>query len=386
MSARRKRQPKRIAILTGGGDCPGLNAVIRGVARTAQNVHGWETWGVRNGIEGFLMPRGEGLWKLERRDVSGILTRGGTILGASNRCDIFAVPRKKGPPKDESGRVKKLLDAKGIQALIVVGGDGTHRMAARLMKGGVKCVGVPKTIDNDIRGTDRSFGFDTAVGVVGDAIDRLYTTAESHHRVMLLEVMGRDAGWIALHGGLSGGVEAILLPEIPYCPDRLAEKVQRRIDAGLPYSIVVVSEGAKRADGAQVFRRGGDGDHLLDRLGGVSYQVAAELSERTELEVRNIVLGHLQRGGTPIPLDRTLGSLMGRRAVQLIAEERFGQMVAVQGMKMTSVPIERVARGIKRVPPKGPMVNAARELGISFAAADGSDDSYAAARRRHGAP
>ena len=386
MPARKTSRPGRIAILTGGGDCPGLNAVIRGVARTAQNVHGWETWGVRNGVEGFLMPRGEGLWKLEREDVSGILTRGGTILGASNKCDIFAVPRKNGPPKDESPRVKKLLDQKGIHALIVVGGDGTHRMAARLLQQGVNVVGVPKTIDNDIRGTDRTFGFDTAVGVVGDAIDRLYTTAESHHRVMLLEVMGRDAGWIALHGGLSGGVEAILLPEIPYCPDRLADKVQRRREQGMPFSIVVVAEGAKRADGEQVFRQGGDGDHLIDRLGGVSYQVAAELQARTDLEVRNVVLGHLQRGGTPSPLDRTLGSLMGRRAVELIAERRFGQMVSVKGMTLTSVPIERVARGIKRVPPNGPLVNAARQLGITFAAADGSDDPYAKARRKHGAP
>jgi len=385
---RRRAKPRkgRIAILTGGGDCPGLNAVIRAVARTAQNVHGWETWGVEDGIEGFLRPRGEGLRKLERKDVSGILTRGGTILGASNRCDIFAVPRKNGPPKDESYRVKKLLDAKGIHALIVVGGDGTHRMAARLMAQGVNIVGVPKTIDNDVRGTDRTFGFDTAVGVVGDAIDRLYTTAESHSRVMLVEVMGRDAGWIALHGGLSGGVEAILIPEIPYCPDRLADKVRSRIEHGLDFSIVVVSEGARRPRRAQVFRRGGDGDHLVDRLGGISYQVADELRKRTDLEVRNIVLGHLQRGGSPSPLDRSLATLMGRRAVQLIAEESFGQMVAVRGMRMTSVPIERVARGIKRVPARGPMVNAARELGISFAAADGADDAYAAARRKHGAP
>jgi phosphofructokinase-like protein len=384
MAARKKPPPTRIAILTGGGDCPGLNAVIRAVARTAQNVHGWETWGVRNGVEGFLMPRGEGLTKLEHEDVAGILTRGGTILGASNRCDLFAVPRKNGPPKDESGRVKKLLDARGIHALVVVGGDGTHKMAARLQKQGVNIVGVPKTIDNDIRGTDRTFGFDSAVGVVGDAIDRLYTTAESHQRVMLLEVMGRDAGWIALHGGLSGGVEAILLPEIPYCPDRLARKVLGRQERGLPYSIVVVSEGARRPDGAQVFRQGGDGNHLVDRLGGVSYQVAAELQERTSLEVRNVVLGHLQRGGSPSPLDRTLGSLMGRHAIELIAQKRFGRMVAVRGMNITSVEIARVARGIKTVAPHGPMVTAARELGISFAAADGSDDPYAAARRLHG--
>jgi 6-phosphofructokinase 1 len=245
---------------------------------------------------------------------------------------------------------------------------------------------VPKTIDNDIRGTDRTFGFDTAVGVVGEAIDRLYTTAESHGRVMLVEVMGRDAGWIALHSGISGGVEGILLPEIPYCPDRLARKVERRIGFGLEFSIVVVSEGAKRGKGKQVFRRGGDGDHLVDRLGGISYQVADELRERTDLEVRNVVLGHLQRGGTPSPLDRSLGSLMGRRAVQMVADEEYGRMVAVRGMRLTSVSIEKVAKGIRQVPPKGRMVHAARELGITFAAADGSDDPFAEARKLHGAP
>jgi len=379
-------QKRRIAILTGGGDCPGLNAVIRAVTRTAQNVHGWETWGVRNGIEGFLMPRGEGLIHLGRADVAGILTRGGTILGASNRCDIFAVPRKKGRPVDESGRVRKLMAAKGIHALICVGGDGTHRMAARLMQRGVRLVGVPKTIDNDIRGTDRSFGFDTAVGVVGDAIDRLYTTAESHQRVMLVEVMGRDSGWIAMHSGLAGGVEVVLLPEIPYDPDRIARKVRRRVECGSPFSIVVVAEGARRGGGKQVYRRGDGGDEFTDRLGGVSYRVAEELRRRTDLEVRNIVLGHLQRGGSPSPLDRTLGSLMGRRAVQLIAEGDYGQMVAQRGMRLTAVPIERVARGIKRIRPRGPMVEAARQLGICFAAADGSDDPYAAQRKKHGAP
>lgn len=380
------RRKKRIAILTGGGDCPGLNAVIRAVARTAQNVHGWETFGVRYGVEGFLMPRGEGLQLLDRKEVAGILTRGGTILGSSNHCDIFAVPRKKGPPKDESYRVKKLLDAKGIHALIVVGGDGTHRMAARLMEQGVKIVGVPKTIDNDIRGTDRTFGFDSAVGVVAEAIDRLYTTAESHRRVILVEAMGRDAGWIALHGGLAGGAEAILLPEIPYCPDRLAEKVSGRVGYGLEYSIVVVAEGARRARGTKVYRRGADGSNEDDRLGGVSFRVAEELRERTSLGVRNVVLGHIQRGGTPSPLDRTLGSLMGRRAVQMVADRDFGKMVAVRGMRLTSVSIDKVAKGIRRVPVKGPLIRAARELGISFAADDGGDDAYTRTRKRHGAP
>jgi len=360
--------------------------VIRAVVRTAQNVHGWEVFGVRDGVEGFLAPRSEGLERLTRADVAGTLVRGGTILGASNRCDLFAVPRKKGPPKDESGRVARLFHAKGISALIAVGGDGTMRMAHRLQLQGVPVVGVPKTIDNDVRGTDRTFGFDSAVGVVSEAIDRLYTTAESHHRVMLVEVMGRDSGWIALHGGLAGGAEVVLLPEIPYDPERIAAKVRARVARGRHYSIVVVSEGARRPRGAQVFRRGGDEGHLVDRLGGVSYRVAEELRACIKLEVRNIVLGHTQRGGSPSPLDRTLGSLMGHHAVELVAAKRFGEMVALRGSRMRSVHLARVVKGVRKVPRKGALVRAARELGITFAAADGSDDPFVAARADHGAP
>ncbi len=377
---------KRIAILTGGGDCPGLNAVIRAVVRTAQNVHGWEVYGVRSGVEGFLEPRDEGLIRLDRDDVAGTLVRGGTILGASNRCDLFAVPRKKGPPKDESHRVGKLFARKKIFGLIAVGGDGTMRMAERLNKQGIPVVGVPKTIDNDVRGTDRTFGFDSAVGVVADAIDRLYTTAESHHRVMLVEVMGRDTGWIALHGGLAGGAEVVLLPEIPYDPERIAAKVKARVEHGRRYSIVVVSEGARRPKGAMVYRQGGAEGHLIDRLGGVSYRVAEELREHIDLEVRNIVLGHIQRGGSPSPLDRTLASLMGNHAVTLAAKKQFGRMVALKSSGMNSVTLATAARGPRKVTPRGRLVRAAREMGISFAAANGSDDAFSDARRAHGAP
>ncbi len=372
---------KRIAILTAGGDCPGLNAVIRAVVRTAENVHGWETWGIRNGMEGFLEPRDEGIWRLTRQEVSGIVARGGTILGASNRCDIFAVPRKDGTTRDESDRVVKALKRNRIEALITVGGDGTHQMAQRLIEKGIKIVGVPKTIDNDIRGTDRTFGFDTAIGVVGEAIGRLYTTAQSHHRVMLVEVMGRDTGWIALHGGLAGGAEAILIPEIPYDPDRLAHKIRARVEYGKRFSVVVVSEGARRPQGAMVYREGES-----DRLGGVSFRVAEELRRRTVLEVRHIVLGHTQRGGVPSPYDRILASRLGQQAVQLIADGAFGKMVALRGERMSSWPIAKVAQGPRRVPPRGPLVAQAREIGASFAAADGSDDAYADARARHGAP
>jgi 6-phosphofructokinase 1 len=375
---------RRIAILTGGGDCPGLNAVIRAVVRTAQNVHGWEVWGVRDGVEGFLAPRDEGLVRLTRDDVAGTLVRGGTILGASNRCDLFAV-RRGGTVHDESGRVLRTFRRRGISALITVGGDGTQCMAQRLHTLGVPVVGVPKTIDNDVRGTDASFGFNTAVGVVGEAIDRLYSTAESHHRVMMVEVMGREAGWIALHGGLAGGAEVILIPEIPYDPERIATKVQARVRYGRRYSIVVVAEGARRPGGPQVYQGGGQ-DVGRARLGGVSWRIAEEVGRLTDLEVRTIVLGHTQRGGSPSPLDRILASRMGHHATTLVAEGRFGSMVALRGPSLRAVPLERVARGPRRVPRNGPLVRAARELGISFAAADGSDDAYAEARRRHGAP
>ncbi|MDA1196115.1 MAG: ATP-dependent 6-phosphofructokinase [Planctomycetota bacterium] len=372
---------KRIAILTAGGDCPGLNAVIRAVVRTAQNAYGWEVWGVADGMEGFLKPRNEGLRLLTRNDVSGTIAHGGTILGASNRCDIFAVPDARGTPQDRSDRVLAAMKRLRLDALICVGGDGTQSAAHRLLQRGVPIVGVPKTIDNDVRGTDRSFGFDTVIGVVGEAIGRLYTTAQSHHRVMLCEVMGRDTGWIALHGGLASGAEAILIPEIPYDPDRLARKVQARMEHGKRFSVVVVSEGARSAGGPMTYRTDDD-----DRLGGVSFRIAAELRERTVLEVRHIVLGHIQRGGSPSPYDRVLASRMGEHAVQLIHAGAFGQMVALRGEKMTSYPIELAAQGPRRVPPRGPLVAQARALGATFAAADGSDDAAADARHLHGAP
>lgn len=385
MAAKRRR----IAILTGGGDCPGLNAVLRAVVKTAHNVHGWEVFGVLDGIEGFLMPHGRGLKQLERGDIAGLLPRGGTILGASNRLDIFAVPQKRGPDKDMSHRVASGLKRRGIDCLITVGGDGTARMALKLAEQGVNVVGVPKTIDNDIRGTDRTFGFDTAVGVVAGAIDRLYSTAESHDRVMLVEVMGRDSGFIALHGGLAGGAEAILIPEIPYDPARLAAKIQRRAEFGRRFSLVIVAEGARRAGGKKVYQstsEGGGDTSRRRRLGGVSYDVAAELQELTDLEVRNVVLGHTQRGGTPSPYDRILATSMGNHAVQLVAEKAYGRMVALRGTKITSIDLTRAAGGVRKVKPSGQLVQTAREMGISFAAADGSDDPYAKARKRHQAP
>ncbi len=382
-STRRARKT-RIAILTGGGDCPGLNAVIRAVVKTSQNVYGWEVFGVRNGFEGFTEPRDQGVQLITRGEIAGILPRGGTILGANNRFNIFAVPREKGDPHDLSTRVLSVVKRKRIRAVVTVGGDGTQTIATRLSDMGVPVVGVPKTIDNDLRGTDRTFGFDSAVRVVAQAIDRLYTTAASHHRVMCVEVMGRHSGWIALHGGLAGGAEVILIPEIPYDPDAIARKIEGRVKHGRRFSVIVISEGATRKDGALVYRQGSEEDGT--RLGGVSFQVAEELRARTSLEVRNIVLGHTQRGGSPTAFDRVLATRMGEHAVILIDKERYGHMVALRGTKMTSVPLERATRAIKRVRPKGQLVASARSLGISFGAADGSDDSYFEARQNHGVP
>ena len=377
MAARTKR--KRIAILTGGGDCPGLNAVIRAVVKTARNVHGWEVFGVEHGIEGFF--RSGGVRPITGKDTAGILPRGGTILGANNSFNVFAVPDAKGAHRDRSAHVKRVMKQKRISALITVGGEGTQAMAQRLGDNGVKVVGVPKTIDNDLGGTDYTFGFDTAVGVVSGAIDRLYTTVESHHRVMLVEVMGRDTGWIALHGGMAGGAEVILIPEIPYDPRRIADTIQSRRERGRNFSIIVVSEGAHRPKSEQVFQ---DSGH--ERLGGISYQIADELRALNEVKVRNVVLGHLQRGGTPSPFDRVLATRLGCHAVRMIADKAFGRMAALKGTRIVDVSIEQATRRLKRVPARGPLVQTAREMGISFAAADGGDDPFARRRRRYGAP
>ena len=374
-----KRRPKRIAILTGGGDCPGLNAVIRAVAKTARNVYGWEVYGVRNGVEGFLRP--DGVRPLRGRDTAGILPRGGTILGASNSCNIFAVPDKRGRVQDKSERVREVMKRKDLSALITVGGEGTQAMAHRFAQMGIPVVGVPKTIDNDLGGTDYTFGFDTAVGVVSSAVDRLYTTVESHHRVMLVEVMGRDTGWIALHGGMAGGAEVILIPEIPYDPQRIVDTIQNRRERGRDFSILVVSEGAHRPKKEQVYQ-----DDANHRLGGISFQIADELRRLNQVKVRNVVLGHLQRGGTPSAFDRVLATRLGCHAVDCIARKQFGHMVALRGTRIVDVPIERAIRRLKRVPARGRLVQTAREMGISFAAADGSDDPFTASRRRFGAP
>ena len=382
---RGSRSPRKIAILTGGGDCPGLNAVIRAVVKSAENVHGWEVYGVRDGFEGFLLPNGRGISRLDRRDIAGILPQGGTILGASNRVNLFAVERG-GTFVDESARVPKLLRSLGITGLVLVGGEGTHLAGKRLAALGVPIVGVPKTIDNDLGGTDVTFGFDTAVNIASEAIDRLHSTAASHHRVMLLEVMGRHAGWIALHAGISGGADVILIPEIPFDARRITDRISSRMRHGRRFSIVVVAEGAKLAGGAPVFRTGKGLDPILDRLGGVSARVAEELGSISGMSIRTTILGHVQRGGTPTAFDRVLATRFGVHAVEALAKGESGVMVSLSGTEIVTVPIADAVATLKTVDPKGSAVRAARELGISFGAVDGSDDAFLTARKAHGAP
>jgi 6-phosphofructokinase 1 len=375
---------KRIAVVTAGGDCPGLNAAIRAVVRAAQNMHRWEVWGVRDGMEGFVMPRDKGLFRITGDQVAGILDQGGTILGASNTCDIFAVDLGSGP-EDLSGRVTETMQALGLEALVAIGGDGTHHQALKLFEKNVPVVGLPKTIDNDLGGTDRTFGFDTAVGIVMEAVDRLHTTAQSHHRALCVEVMGRHAGWIALHGGLAAGADVILLPEIPYDPDMIARRVASRARYGKRSSMIVIAEGAKTPGGDLVYRQGEGRDVRRDRLGGVAFRVADELRERGIQKVRTVVLGHVQRGGTPSAYDRVLATRLGQHAVGMVERGEFGRTAVLQGTEVTSVTMDQAVRA-KRVDPKGQLVTCAREIGISFAAADGSDEHYAQLRTQHGFP
>jgi len=358
---------KKIAILTGGGDAPGLNAVIRAATLTAINVYGWEVIGLRNGFDG-LMNDEPGI-PLTVSRCHDILNDGGTILGAANRGNPFQMPITKDDGtielKDISNDIVTKLDNLGIDALIMAGGDGTMAIAQQLLEKGVNIVGVPKTIDNDLGGTDRTFGFDTALNIAVEALDRLQTTAESHHRVMVLEVMGRHAGWIALHAGVSGGADAILIPEIPFDIDKICEKVKEVRSAGRLHSLVVVAEGAAPAGGEQIFYIQGQGG-LEGRLGGIAQNVGGLISQKTGAETRVTVLGHIQRGGTPTELDRWLGTRFGANVMRLIEQEKWGYMVGIRGEAIVEVPIAEAVASLKTIDPDSEPVRTARHLGISF--------------------
>jgi len=356
---------KRIGILTGGGDAPGLNAVIRAAVKTAINEYGCDVFGIRDGYDGFLEEKG--VIPLGLDDVRGILPRGGTILGAANRGNPYArkvIRDGKEITIDVSDEIVKGINRLKLDALLVLGGDGTLRIAHELYQKGVPVIGVPKTIDNDIGGTDVTFGFDTALSIATEAIDRLHTTAEAHHRVMVLELMGRDSGFIALHSGVAGGADVILIPEIPFKYDSVVAKVRKRAEQGTLFSIFAVSEGAKPAGGAQVFSRGGN-EVYVPRLGGIS-QVVGEYIEAQGFETRVTVLGHLQRGGTPTAFDRWLATRYGAAAVRLAAQGGFDHMVALRSGRIIDILLEEALAVPKRVELDGDAVLTARGVGISF--------------------
>ncbi|MCK6568962.1 MAG: 6-phosphofructokinase [Chloroflexi bacterium] len=357
---------KRIGILTGGGDAPGLNAVIRAAVRTASNVYDCQTLGIRDGYDGFLDPK-NGVIPLDVDAVRGILARGGTILGAANRGNPYArkvIRDGKEITIDVSDEIVRGINEQGLDALLVLGGDGTLHIAHELSLKGVPVIGVPKTIDNDIGGTEITFGFDTALNIATEALDRLQTTAESHHRAMVVELMGRDAGFITLNAGVSGGADVILIPEIPFKFESVMKKIHERAAKGRKFSLLAVSEGAKPEGGAQVFSRQGD-EVYVPRLGGIGQRVA-EYVEQQGFESRVTVLGHVQRGGTPTAFDRWLATRYGAAAVRLAAEGGFDRMVALERGEITSLPLEEALSVPKRVDVNGDAVVTARNIGISF--------------------
>jgi 6-phosphofructokinase 1 len=351
------RRKKRIGILTAGGDCPGLNPAIRAVAKAAFIGHGAKVIGFKDGFEGLIENRTK---ELSGEDVSGILTMGGTILGTSNRANPFAYGEKK---KDVSKRALKNFRNLKLDALICIGGDGTLNIAHRMHKSGVPIVGIPKTIDNDVSATDFTIGFDSAVAVATESIDNVHSTAESHHRVMIVEVMGRYTGWLALYSGVAGGGDVILIPELTHDIKKVCRELKRRSKIGKRFSIVVVAEGVKPGDSKLVIKRRVKGSTDPIRLGGVSYRIAEQIENLTSLETRVIILGHLQRGGKPTDFDRILATQFGKEAVDLAVGERFGRMTSVQGAKITSVPIQSGIRGLKKVTPDFPLIEAARAMG-----------------------
>lgn len=359
------KEVKRIGILTGGGDCPGLNAVIRGVAKPAHD-HGLTVLGIQDGFEGLVEGKAHELYN---KDVSGILSQGGSILGSSNKGDPFHWPEEVGDEIQIFDRSKKALrnyEAWNLDAVIAIGGDGTMHISKKLSDMGMNIVGVPKTIDNDLEATDQTFGHDSAVYVVSAALDRLRTTASTHHRVMVIEVMGRYAGWIALNGGLSGGADIILLPEFPFDWEIIYDKVEQRNMQGKRFSLVCVAEGAKAIDGKMIVKATDIKRTDPIQLGGIAEHVSKMIEDNTGLETRYTVLGHLQRGGSPTPFDRILSTRFGTFAINLAMNKMFGRMVALKGAEITSVKIEDAIKEQKLVTKENSIVHAALQVGVDF--------------------
>ncbi|MDT7690489.1 MAG: ATP-dependent phosphofructokinase / diphosphate-dependent phosphofructokinase [Acidobacteriota bacterium] len=364
---------KTIGIVTGGGDAPGLNAVIRAAVKTAVSEYGMRVVGIEDSFEGLL---GETrVRELKPADVRGLLPRGGTILGTRNR-GRFVVRQEDGSHSKPDDILKECLEnlaRLGIDALVVVGGEGTLAIAAEFDRRGFPVVGVPKTIDNDLAATELTFGFMTALDTATEALDRLHTTAESHDRVMILEVMGRHAGWIALHSGVSGGADVILIPEIPFSVEKVAQKVRQRDECDAQFSIIVVAEGARETEGREVYQDAGDRERA-PRLGGIGHYLAHELSSRTSKEARCVVLGHLQRGGSPNAFDRMLATNFGSAAVRALARGKHGVMVSLHAANIRTVPLAEAIANLKTVPPESQLVRTARDVGVSFGAPE--EDSY----------
>lgn len=357
---------RRIGVLTGGGDCPGLNAVIRSVTKTAIFRYNLEVFGIEDGFEGLVQ---NAMHPLTQADVSNILTLGGTILGTNNRCDPARYPVTvdgKTQTQDVCDRVVDHIHARKLDALIVIGGDGTMSVASQFVRRGINCIGVPKTIDNDLQGSDISFGFPTARHVATMALDRIHTTAASHHRAMLVEVMGRNAGWIALHSGVASGSDIILLPEIPFDIDSICEKVIKRSEHGKRFSILCISEGARAIHGQQVIDRHDPLSPDPVRLGGISRVVADQIEKQTGIETRTTILGHVQRGGSPVPEDRLLATEFGHAAITALVGGKRNRMVVMRGRTVTDIDLLDVAKKQRLVPLDHPLIQAARDVDTCF--------------------
>ncbi len=359
---------KRIGLLTGGGDCPGLNAVLRVVTKAAIFDHGWEVMGIEDGYLGLIENR---IRKLTPDDVSGIGTRGGTILGTSNRANParFAIGKKPdGTPEwaDVTDRCLQHCRAHEIDAIVAIGGDGTMSGAANLIENGIPIIGVPKTIDNDLVGTDITFGFLTAVEIACEALDRIHTTAASHSRVMIVEVMGRNAGWIALFAGVASGADVILIPEIPYTLESIIECIAHRKRIGRKYTIICISEGAHAKEGQRVIAHVDPTSPDPNRLGGIGEQLADQLNKTAGVESRCTILGHVQRGGTPCAADRILATEFGYHAVELLHKGKFNRLVVRSHGKVTDVDILTAADKQRLIPLNDPLLAAARAMGTNF--------------------
>ena len=357
---------KRVGVLTGGGDCPGLNAVLRGLVKTASFNHDMQIVGFLDGFGGLLRDR---MMRLDSDSVSGILHRGGTILGSSNKDNPFQVPVKAGGEmtfEDRSDEARRTFERYGLDVLVVIGGDGSLSIAKQLGEKGMPVIGIPKTIDNDLAATDVTFGFDTAVSTACEALDKLHTTAESHGRVMVLEVMGRYAGWIALEAGLAGGGDIILVPEIPFTVESVVGAIKDRKFQGRDYTLIVVAEGAKTQGGEVVVAKRVAESTDAIRLGGIGHWLSSQLEQQIDDEVRVTVLGHLQRGGTPTAYDRILGTRYGVHAAKCAAAGMQNVMVSLRGTEITEVPIAEAVASLRLVDPTSEMVEVARKVGTRF--------------------